>query len=124
MSSHEYFKHPDILNRKHASDEPNDESEIDTLTKKWQRQTSQTTLFHLLNETPLVTPRTEVRYSIQKGIVSKLTKWVAAFSNLVELVTLMINWGIQRGAIYTDKELGEMLNEFVDQIVVLSPLFN
>ena len=94
MSSHEYFKHPDILNRKHASDEPNDESEIDTLTKKRQRQTSQTTLFHLLNETPLVTPRTEARYSIQKGIVLKLTKRVAAFSNLVELVTLMINWGI------------------------------
>lgn len=82
---------------------------IPRLFKKRQKQTPQATAIHIRNEAPVVTPRTEARYT---------------FPNLVELVTFMITWGIERGGACSDKELGEMLDTFVDPIVVLSPSFN
>lgn len=38
-------------------------------------------------------------------------------SSLIDLVIYMIDWGIQQQGQYTDRQLGEMLSNFVDQIV-------
>ena len=104
---------PDTLSRKR----PGDELETQTPSKRRQNKTPQTTPRHTCNETPIVTLRTEARYGLGKPTVSKLAKQVSAFPILVELVTFMISWGLERDGQFTDRELGERSKTFIDQIV-------
>jgi hypothetical protein len=101
---------PDTLSRKR----PGDKLETQTPSKRQQNKTSQTTPRHNRNETPIVTPRTD---GLGKPTASKLAKQVSGFPILVELVTFIISWELERDGQFTDRELGERLKTFIDQIV-------
>ena len=109
----EGFRHPEIPGKR-GRDSDSDDSEIETPSKK---PKAKATPHKEKQQTPVSTPRTETRYAIEKAAAIKIAKRLATLPNIVELITFMIAWPLERGGDFTDKELGEKLNAFMQQIV-------
>ena len=74
----------------------------------------------VLPATPFVTPVTAAKLGIKESDVSKIAKRVGNIQSLMELSGYIISWALEREGKYSEADFSAMLNEYAEQLVVLS----
>jgi len=74
----------------------------------------------VLPATPFVTPVTAAKLGIKESNVPKIAKRVGNIQSLMEFSGYTISWPLEREGKYNEADFGAMLNEYAEQLVVLS----